>query len=297
MSFTPRAIIRSKLAGSATVLSAFTDNFAGTVLDTTKWRRTNGNTVTVSNASPASIGLVAHPFVTGQPVYFPSAAPPAGLTQNTTYYVKNPTANAFELAATVGGASINTSAASGGIYLGSINHQGTGLKAFSLNNKLIETSDGSNLTNYGGIESVYGSFDLTGKAAYIKLYNTTAQVEHQQIFSLIKDAQNQLQYYNDGVNGLRVVTIVAGSQVVQTGTLAWPAAATWIRISESAGNILWDTAPDSSLNPGAFTNRKTLATPFAVTAMQVQILSGRFAGAAGSDDIENFGGFNVTALS
>lgn len=277
-------------------LNLFTDNFAGSSLDPLKWRRMSGGSATVSLASPGVVTLNAHGFVANQQVNFPTAAPPAPLTQTTTYFVRNPTANTFELSATSGGASINTSASSAGILVCSIGYLGTGLKAFSVNNKLIETSDGSNNTNYGGIEAV-NLYDLTANAIYAKVYNTTAVTAHQQIFSMVKDAQNRLDYYNDGTNGLRVVTTIGGSQVVQSGTLAWPGAPTWIRIRESGGNILWDTAPDSANSPGAFTNRKTLATPFAVTSMYPQIISGHFAGAVDADDIENFGGFNTTALS
>lgn len=309
MNRTTRGLRRSGIATTAGgyvpgPLNSFTDNFAGAVLDPLKWRQMFSHTVTISTGVAVDCVVTdnAHNLVANQPFeFFSTGAPPTPIDQTVTYYVSatSLTANTYKFSATPGGAVIQTDSAvagSGVQTARSVSYLGTGLKAFSLNNKLIETTDGAATTNYGGIESV-NLYDLTSQAIYVKLHNTTISASHQQIVSLIKDKKNRLDYYNDGSNGLRVVTTIAGSQVVQSGTLAWPGAATWVRIQNVAGNILWDTAPDSgSLTPGAFTNRKTLANPFAITSMQVQIFSGHFTPGE-ADDIQNFGGFNTAALS
>jgi hypothetical protein len=302
MKFLPRAIIRSQSGYVAGALSAFTDNFAGAVLNAQKWRQMFSHTVTISTgiAVDCVVTDTAHGLVANQPFeLFSTGAPPTPISQIDTYYVSATglTANTFKFSTAPGGAVFQTDSAGAGSGVNtarSVGYLGTGLKAFSLNNKLIETSDGAAATNYGGIESK-AFYNLTGQGVFLKLHNTTLSLNHQQILSLIKDKQSRLDIYNDGSNGIRAVTTIAGSQAVQ-GTFAWPAAATWVRIREAGGFIFWDTAPDSSLNPGAWTQRATMANPFAVTAMQVQIMAGHFI-ASEADDIQNFGGFNTTALS
>lgn len=75
--------------------------------------------VTVTIASPGVVSWAAHGFAADQKVRIKtSGALPTGLTANTTYYVRNPTANTFELSATAGGASINTSGTQSGTHTG-----------------------------------------------------------------------------------------------------------------------------------------------------------------------------------
>jgi hypothetical protein len=64
--------------------------------------------VSVSVASPGKVTYNSHPFLTNDPVVFTSGTLPTGLVLGTVYFVRNPTANDFELSATSGGASINT---------------------------------------------------------------------------------------------------------------------------------------------------------------------------------------------
>ena len=76
-------------------------------------------TVTISNASPAVIGWTAHGRVAGEQVDFITGGTlPTGLSQNVAYFVSATglTANSFQVSATNGGASINTSSAGSGTF-------------------------------------------------------------------------------------------------------------------------------------------------------------------------------------
>jgi len=83
----------------------------------------NTAAVTVSVASPGKVSYTAHPFHVNDPVIFVYGTLPTGLALNTTYYVRNPGVNDFELSATVGGASINTTGSSGSAQIGGIYYQ------------------------------------------------------------------------------------------------------------------------------------------------------------------------------
>lgn len=67
------------------------------------------NTVNVSVASPGVVSDTGHSFVVNTPVTFTTGPLPTGLVVGTTYFVRNPVAGvSYELSATSGGASINT---------------------------------------------------------------------------------------------------------------------------------------------------------------------------------------------
>ncbi len=74
-----------------------------------------GDVVTVTIANPGVVTLAGHGLVDDTPVLLgTTSALPTGLTPYTTYYVKAATANTFQLAATPGGAAINTSGVQSG---------------------------------------------------------------------------------------------------------------------------------------------------------------------------------------
>lgn len=65
--------------------------------------------VSVSVASPGVVTDAGHTFVANTPVVFTAGTLPTGLTVGTVYFVRNPVAStSYELSATSGGASINT---------------------------------------------------------------------------------------------------------------------------------------------------------------------------------------------
>lgn len=79
-----------------------------------------GSTVTITIASPGVVTWTGHTLVANDPVYFKTTgALPTGLTAGTKYYVRNPATNTFEVSATSGGASINTSGSQSGTHTAS----------------------------------------------------------------------------------------------------------------------------------------------------------------------------------
>jgi hypothetical protein len=83
--------------------------------DTTFYVRYNLGTVTMTIASPCVVSKTAHGLLNDDPVVFnTSGALPTGLTAGTVYYVVNKNTDDFQVAATVGGAAINTSGSQSG---------------------------------------------------------------------------------------------------------------------------------------------------------------------------------------
>lgn len=77
-------------------------------------------TVTTPIASPGKVNWTAHDRQNNDPVKFSvsGGALPTGITAGTTYYVKNKTANDYEIAATPGGTSINFTGTTTGTQTG-----------------------------------------------------------------------------------------------------------------------------------------------------------------------------------
>lgn len=65
--------------------------------------------VTATNASPCVVTDTAHGMPNGTPVVLGGTAVPTGFVAGTIYFVVNQAANTYQLAATVGGAAINSS--------------------------------------------------------------------------------------------------------------------------------------------------------------------------------------------
>ncbi len=73
--------------------------------------------VTSTIASPGVISWTAHGLAAGTPIKFSTTgALPTGLAAGTTYYVVNPTTDAFSVSATPGGAAINTTGTQSGVH-------------------------------------------------------------------------------------------------------------------------------------------------------------------------------------
>ena len=72
--------------------------------------------VAITNASPGVVTWVGHALPANTPVKFTTGGSVSGLVNNTTYYVANPTADTFELSATPGGGSIDTSGTQSGVH-------------------------------------------------------------------------------------------------------------------------------------------------------------------------------------
>ncbi len=75
------------------------------------------STVTISIASPGVISWVGHGLLADTPISFTTTGTlPTGIVAGTVYYVKAPTADSFNISATVGGANINTSGTQSGVH-------------------------------------------------------------------------------------------------------------------------------------------------------------------------------------
>lgn len=73
--------------------------------------------VTISNASPAVVNHTAHGYTNGVMVVLTTDGTlPAGLSPNVTYHIVGATTNSYQLAATPGGAAINTTDAGSGTH-------------------------------------------------------------------------------------------------------------------------------------------------------------------------------------
>src|SRR4051812_48441476 len=102
-------------------------------------------TVTISIANPAVVSDVGHNLIADTPVVLTTTgALPTGLVAGTTYYVKTPIADAYNLAATPGGAAIVTTGTQSGIHtatalLNVLGLQGT--PQLSISNTLVEITD------------------------------------------------------------------------------------------------------------------------------------------------------------
>lgn len=72
-------------------------------------------TITITNANPGVVTQASHGYAVDAPIVFTTTGSVSGLTSGNTYYVRNPTANTYELSATAGGASINTTGSQSGV--------------------------------------------------------------------------------------------------------------------------------------------------------------------------------------
>jgi len=81
--------------------------------------------VTISSATPGVVSWVGHGLPAGTPVVFStSGALPAPLVAGTVYFVVDPDTDDFSVAATSGGAAINTTTAGTGIHVASAQPEG-----------------------------------------------------------------------------------------------------------------------------------------------------------------------------
>jgi len=89
------------------------------VRDTSATMTYSSASVSVSVAAPGKVTYNSHPYLANDPVVFTAGTLPTGLVVGTVYFVRNPSANDFELSLTTGGASITTTgSASVGAIIG-----------------------------------------------------------------------------------------------------------------------------------------------------------------------------------
>ena len=134
-----------------------------------------GQTFTVTIASPGVVTAVAHGYAANdQVVLSTTGSLPTGLTAGTVYFVRNPAANTFELSATSGGASINTTGAQSGTHTvrrafgitGSLTYDATG-NLPALTGTLLLTNNENRHTPTSGVNSGNACIDfLTSSNVY-----------------------------------------------------------------------------------------------------------------------------------
>jgi hypothetical protein len=84
------------------------------------------STVTMTIAAPGVVSWTAHGLIAGTPVKLTTTGSlPTGLTAGTTYYVVNPTTDAFSVAATPGGSAITTTGTQSGVHTATTVPDGT----------------------------------------------------------------------------------------------------------------------------------------------------------------------------
>jgi len=76
-----------------------------------------GDAITMTIATPCVVTMTAHGLAADTPISFSTTgALPTGIVAGTTYYVKSPAANTFNVSATPGGAAINTTGTQSGVH-------------------------------------------------------------------------------------------------------------------------------------------------------------------------------------
>jgi len=105
-----------------------------------------GGALSITIASPGVVTLANHGLLANRPVVISTnGALPTGLVANVTYYVRNPTTNTFQLSATSGGASINTSGSQSGVHV--LHAHAEGYTPNRTDVKVVLDKDGVNVVN------------------------------------------------------------------------------------------------------------------------------------------------------
>lgn len=117
------------------------------VRDTAATMTYSSASVSVSVAAPGKVTYNTHPYLTNDPVVFTAGTLPTGLVVGTVYFVRNPTANDFELSATSGGVSITTT---GSVSVGAVIGRAFG------------TTSSDFLFKTGNLPALTGTLLLTG---------------------------------------------------------------------------------------------------------------------------------------
>lgn len=141
--------------GNVTVTG--TENIAGV----TTVGLPSAQTVTITVASPAQVTATTVPVVNTPVVFTTTGALPTGLTAGTTYYVLNPTATTFNVAATVGGTAINTSGTQSGVQTATFSSQFADALNISSSSKLSLS-----LPNIAENATIFSTSGATGTINY-----------------------------------------------------------------------------------------------------------------------------------
>lgn len=136
------------------------------------------------------------------------------------------------------------------------------------------TSGGTGV-QFSYYESV-NSYDVTSSAAFVQMVSVDTSNTQLTVYPIMltKDGgQSYIQYSiaipPSGINLITAEYRISGSAAVtvRSNVVYDPAVHKWFKIRESAGTIYWDYSTDGS----TWTNYTSVANPFAVTALKLQI--------------------------
>lgn len=138
------------------------------------------------------------------------------------------------------------------------------------------------------------TYDLTGSSFYVTITDAGNQsiTSHEAIVGVYLDANNVVWFVISGGN-ISAYKKVAGIQTQIGASVAYDSTNhKRIRFSESAGTITIDTSPLGAFN---FTNRWSVANPFAITAIKPYMQSGCWQFEAAGGSYAAFDNFNLDA--
>jgi hypothetical protein len=159
--------------------------------------------VTITIASPGVVNWTAHRLTNGRKVVLETTdLLPTGLTAGTTYYVQNSTTNSFELSATLGGASIDTSGTQSGTHTATAPRFRIYANHFNPDGNVWSTARLAENTP-SGLDSVKPQIaidaDGNGICVWVVEITGTAIIEEEEVLLIHEDvAANRYRAYIDG---------------------------------------------------------------------------------------------------
>lgn len=185
-----------------------------------------GTTVTITIATPGVVTQTAHGYAANDPITLSTTgALPTGLTVGTVYFVRNPTANTYELSATTGGASIATTGAQSGTH--------TARRAFGQTSSLTYFATGN-------LPALTGVLLLTnGEEAYVPDSGPNASTNCAAFGTTTNAYEGKLSELTTGVTSwpsLRTVNLLGGPLDIITPT------AQFFKIGSTLKDIIYVTA-------------------------------------------------------
>lgn len=137
----------------------------------------------------------------------------------------------------------------------------------------FKATSGTAATNTGVNTVSY--YDLTGSFCSVRLNSAGNQsIASWEVFSctLIKDANNSVSVrVTDGI--IQARTVIAGTAANHAGVTYSATTHAWVRIREASGTMYWDF----SANGTSWTNLYSVANPFAITAVEMQLSADNYA--------------------
>lgn len=201
---------RNNAAGTAAAMyRASTAGWALVPLGTEIGFAQRSATVTITIASPGVVTWVGHGLQAGRAVSFTTTGLlPTGFLVGVQYYVVSPTADTFELAATVGGASINTSGSQSGVHTGyltateivdgdTITGLTSGTTATARRVLLSDNTWGTDAAGSLVLGSVVGAF-VSGEALTVGGITTVNTVGIESAITLLPNGRYEFENWNFG---------------------------------------------------------------------------------------------------